>query len=158
MRDWTVWNCLVWKRDNLGVWQGWQTWSSLEQAYRNQQFLLILEGQKNEGTSQVQARQKEMTLHTERWKHEELLGKGQHGYKNFGKMPDRQLKNICWKLVTKQTRGGSWNAFTEQRMGTVKLSHLCSPLLNILTLLESLFVVHGYDCQAQIPPWHMTYL
>lgn len=77
----------------------------------------FLEGRKNEGTSQVQARQKEMALHTERWKHEELLGKGQHGCKNFEKRLDKQLKNICWKLVNKQTRGGSWNTFTEQRMG-----------------------------------------
>lgn len=79
-------------------------------------FFLYLEGRKNEGTSQVQTRQKEMALHTGSWKHEELLSKGQHGCKNSEKIPERQLKNICWKLVNKQTRGGSRNVFTEQRM------------------------------------------
>lgn len=38
-------------------------------------FFLYLEGRKNEGTSQVQTRHKEMALHTGIWEHEELLGK-----------------------------------------------------------------------------------
>lgn len=69
-------------------------------------FFLYSEGTKNEGMSQIQTRQKEMALHTGSWKHDELLGKEQHGYKNSEKMPDTWLKNIYWKLVNKQTRGG----------------------------------------------------
>lgn len=38
-------------------------------------FFLYLEGRKNEGTSQVQTRHKEMALHTGIWEHKELLGK-----------------------------------------------------------------------------------
>lgn len=70
-------------------------------------FFLYLEGTKSEGTGQVQTRQKEIALHIGSWKHEELLGKGQHGCRSSENMPDRRLKNIHWKLVNKQTRGGS---------------------------------------------------
>lgn len=37
---------------------------------------------KYEGRSQVQIGQKEMSLHTARWKHEKVLDKGESGCKN----------------------------------------------------------------------------